>query len=56
LRKLNVRKSQKKNGSANRKSAKCLICGRSANITNYWSPEICRFAICETYLRATHLC
>jgi hypothetical protein len=31
-------------GSANRKSAKCHICGRSANITNYLSPQICGFA------------
>jgi hypothetical protein len=35
-----------KNGSANRKSAKCNICGRSANLANYLSPQIAdlRFA------------
>ncbi len=40
----------KKIGSANRKSAKCHSCGRSA-ITNFFSPQICGFAICGTYLR-----
>ncbi len=29
-----------------RKSAKCHICGRSANLTNYLRPQI---AICRTY-------
>jgi hypothetical protein len=36
-------------GSANRKSAKCHICGRSASLTNYLTPQIC-----GTYLRTTH--
>ncbi len=33
-------------GSAKRKSAKCNICGRSANLTNKLIPQICGFAIC----------
>ncbi len=33
-----------------RKSAKCQICGRSAILTNYLSPQIC-----GTYLRTAHL-
>jgi hypothetical protein len=33
-----------KTGSVNRKYAKCHICGRSANLTNYLSPQICGFA------------
>jgi hypothetical protein len=37
-------------GSANRKSAKCHIFGKSANLKNYLSPQICGFAICGTYL------
>jgi hypothetical protein len=41
--------------SANGKSAKCHICGRSANLTNYISPPSCGFAICGTYLRTAHL-
>jgi hypothetical protein len=38
----------KKTGSENRKSAQCqMICGRSANLTNYYvNPRICGFAIC----------
>ncbi len=43
--------NHKKIGSANRKSAKCRTCGRSANLTNFLSPQICGFAICGTYLR-----
>ncbi len=39
-------------GSANGESAKCQL--RSANLTNYLSPQICGFAICGTYLRTTH--
>ncbi len=31
-------------GSANRKSAKQPICGRSANLTNYSNPHFCGFA------------
>jgi hypothetical protein len=31
----------KKIGYANRKSAKCHICRRSANLTNYLIPQIC---------------
>ncbi len=42
--------------SANRKSAKCRICGRSANLKKNYSPQICRFAICGTYLRTAQLC
>ncbi len=30
-----------------RKSAKCHICRRSANLTNYLSPQICGLAILE---------
>ncbi len=33
-------------GYANRKSANCNICRRSANVTNFVSPQICGFAIC----------
>ncbi len=40
--------------SANRKSEKCDICGGSANLTNYLFPQICRFAICGTFVRITH--
>jgi hypothetical protein len=29
---------------ANPKSAVCHICGKSANLTNYLSPQICGFA------------
>jgi hypothetical protein len=29
---------------------KCHICGKSANLTNYLSPQICGFAICGTYV------
>ncbi len=47
--------NHKKIGSANSKSAKCHICGRSANLTNYLSPQMWGIAICETYLRTTHL-
>jgi hypothetical protein len=43
------------NFSANRKSAKCHICGMSANLTNYLSQPICGFAICRTYLRTAHI-
>ncbi len=46
---------QIKIGSANRKSAKCHICGRSTNLTNYLSPPSRGFAICGTYLRTAHL-
>ncbi len=41
----------KKIRSTNRKSAKCHICGRSTDPTNYLSPQICGFAICVSYLR-----
>ncbi len=41
----------KKRWSTNRKSAKCQICGRFANLWNYLSPEICGYVICRTYLR-----
>jgi hypothetical protein len=41
--------------SANRKSAKCHICERSANLTNYLGPQICGFAVCGNYLRTAHL-
>jgi hypothetical protein len=40
---------------ANRKSAKCFICGRSANLTNFFSLQICGFEICGTYLWTAHL-
>jgi hypothetical protein len=43
----------KKTGSANSKSAKCHIFGRSA--TNYLSPQICGFATHENYLQTAHL-
>jgi hypothetical protein len=35
---------------ANRKPAKCHICGRSANLTNYLSSKVCGFPICGIYL------
>jgi hypothetical protein len=38
IHKLQIRKSQKTE-SANRKSAKRPICGKSANLTNYSSPQ-----------------
>jgi hypothetical protein len=38
--------NHKKLTFANPKSAKCHICGRSANLTNYLSPQSCWFAIC----------
>jgi hypothetical protein len=41
----------KKIGSANHKSSKCHIYGRSANLTNYLSLQIFGIAICEAYLR-----
>jgi hypothetical protein len=44
LRKLSGRKP-KKIGSANRKSAKCYICGKSAIYVGKF--QICGFAICE---------
>ncbi len=47
--------NHKKIWSANRKSAKCHICGMSANLTNYLSPQICEFSICGTYLRTAYL-
>jgi hypothetical protein len=47
--------NHKKNGPANSKSAKCHICGRSANLTSYLSPQMWGITICETYLRTTHL-
>ncbi len=43
-------------GPAYCKSAKCHICVRFANLTNYLSPKICGYAICGIYLRTTHLC
>ncbi len=34
----------------------CHICGRSANLTNFVSPQVvCGFVICGTYLRTAHL-
>jgi hypothetical protein len=39
----------KKTEPTNRKSAKCHICGRSANLTNYLSPQICGLAICGNF-------
>ncbi len=47
---------KKKIGSANRKSAKWHISGRSANRTNYLSPHVSGFAIYGTYLRTGHFC
>jgi hypothetical protein len=47
--------NHKKIGCAHRKSAKCLICRRSANLTNYIRPHGCGFAICGTYLRTAHI-
>ncbi len=41
---------------ANSKSAKCHICGRSANAKKNVSPQICGFALRGTYLRTAHLC
>jgi hypothetical protein len=38
------------------KSAKWLISGRSAFLTNYLSPHVSGFAIYGTYLRTGHLC
>jgi hypothetical protein len=53
---LQIDNLQKNIGSANRKSTNCHTCGRSANITNFVSPQICGSAICGTYLRTAHLC
>jgi hypothetical protein len=47
--------NHKKFGFANRKSAKCNLCGRSANLIFYLCPPICGFAICGTYLRTANL-
>ncbi len=44
----------KKAESVNRKSVKCHIHERSANLTNYLSPQTCRFAIYETNSRTAH--
>ncbi len=49
--KLQIRKSKKKIGYANRKSAKCHICGRSAKLTNYFSLQICIFCDLRTDYR-----
>ncbi len=46
----------KKLGSANRKSAKCHICGRFANLTKLFKSTNLRFAIRTTFLRTAHLC
>jgi hypothetical protein len=43
-----VRKSQKKIWSTNRKFAKCHICGRCENLKSYLGPQICGFVNCET--------
>ncbi len=48
--------NHKKIRSANRKPAKCHICGRSANITNYLGSQDCRFVICGNYLRTAQRC
>jgi hypothetical protein len=45
LRKFLSPKITLKIGSANRKSAKCHICGGSANLTNYFNLQIC--GICD---------
>ena len=42
--------------SANCKSAKCHICGRSAYLTNYLNQQICSFATCGASLRTAHIC
>jgi hypothetical protein len=52
---LEVFKSANHNKDSARKSPKCHICGRSANLTNYLSPQIFVFAIFEIYLRTPHL-
>ncbi len=49
------RNPQKIIGSPNHKSAKCHICGGSANLKSL-SAQIFGFAICGTYLRTAHLC
>jgi hypothetical protein len=38
-----------------RKSAKRHVCGKFTYLTNYLSPQICGFVICESYLRTAHL-
>ena len=57
IHKLQFRKSQKKTGSANYKSARCNICKNSAILTylTYLSPQTCVFSICRTYLQTAHL-
>jgi hypothetical protein len=54
LRKLGqqIRKSQKNIGSANLKSANCLTCGRSTNVSNFESPQICGFS--EAWRKMIH--
>jgi hypothetical protein len=55
---------EKTNGSSNRTSVKCHICGRSANPANYLSPQVvklrfakhicgrpCSFGICNPFSR-----
>jgi hypothetical protein len=39
-------------GLARHKSTNCHISGRSATLIN---PRVCVFALCENYLRTTHL-
>jgi hypothetical protein len=47
--------NHKKIVSENRKPAKCHICGRSANLTNYSITQICGFAICGPYVRTAQV-
>jgi hypothetical protein len=42
-------------GSASLNSVTCHFCRRPAHLTIYFIPQICGFAICETYLRTAHL-
>ncbi len=44
----------KRLGPKNRKSATCHIFGRSANLPNYSSQQICELPICGTYFRTAH--
>jgi hypothetical protein len=47
-----VRKSLTHKSFASHKSTNCHISRRSATLIY---PRVCRFALCETYLRTTHL-
>ncbi len=48
--------NRKNIGYADRKSANCHICRRSANVTNFVSPQICGFALWTAHLCKLAIC